>query len=221
VDSCYQLIDASHHPKSSKVPLVLGEIGESVLYVMIKDYCEKHKLKDWYFTRSLIIKDRDNLRSDFFTEIDFVLTTPARIVLFECKSYSGNKTLVGKGSINRVKKKGFNVFSQHLNHALYFSKLFDGLALKGKKGLQLYRYPIFSFSKDPVEDLRKNEWKTIMPLLEPSTLFSFLDKLRLSGTVLWNTPDVIEVVKALEDISERNNFHDKHIAFLTRIGRIR
>jgi len=199
------------------VNLLFGEICQTILEIHVKEYIKIHKVKDWFFSKSLILKEPKSYGQDYLTEIDFVLYTPSKIVIFECKSYKGDKVIEGKGEIKRS-KGSFDVFSQHQKHVETFMKSFNPFINRPYDWTQAYVFPIFSYSSGNIEDKRDNVWKKIMPLMKSENLFPVFDVLR-SGPVRWKTDYVKRAVKLIEANKER--LAKEHLDYVRDLNRSR
>lgn len=216
------LLDTSLHKGRNKdmstVGIVFGEIGESVLEVMLSHYIKSRNLKDWFYSPSLVIKDIDTLNSEFLTEIDMVLVSPYKIYLFEAKTYSGMKTIVGSGKIIREKGKDFDVGSQQKLHVRVFDSTFSPFRRKLASPLHGYSLPLFDFSTFSFEDQRSDSWKELMPILTPDNLFDFLDK-QQTKHIIWNVEKVRKVVGLIEKKNIQYDLHSKHLSYVSNLHR--
>lgn len=182
-----------------------GEICETVLEIGILEFQKRNpqKTKDWVVKRGLILKDIENPNSDFLTEIDAVLATPKRICLFECKSYSGDKEIVGRGTV-RSKYRTFDVASQEALHAEVFEKQFNRF---GKGKIQTV---LFSFAKGSLVDKRSALVKKQLPVVEIKNLWGFLEAEPRVGT--WR---IREVKRALDTIERQSRgVRSKHLSYV-------
>lgn len=145
---------------------VNGELGESVLEIAVLEYCKNNpkETKDWFYTKSMILKDPTNPKSEFLTELDFTLFTPECIYLFECKSYSGNKKLVDRGMLLRDCGNSCDVFQQSYVHIETLDKNIAGYVEHGCK--PNYKMVMFNFSKGDLSDLRDDKAKYFMPCVD-------------------------------------------------------
>lgn len=197
---------------------VVGELAESVLEVLVKDFIRRNNLKDWFYVKSMIIKDVETMSKKFSTEIDLVLFSPGKIYLFECKGYKGSKEIVGKGVLVRKGKNKlkFDVFEQHKNHANVFMKMFDPFILKGVDPRTAYQLGIFDYSLGELEDNREDTWKKVMPILKYSDIFPLLDRNKNSKRK-WNMEYVrkaVNIIESKKDVSVTN-----HLKYVTSINR--
>lgn len=195
-----------------------GEICETILEIGILEYIKRNPqiCKDWILKKGLILKDVDNLNSDFSTEIDLLLATPEMIYIFECKSYSGDKTLTKECTIT-TNSRTFDVFKQNALHANIFFKQFKAYLTKQviKPPIQLV---LFNMSNGRLIDKRNDRYKQLMPVIQIETLFSFLDRNKLltgkSGK-LWNITYVRKSLNVIEKHSKQSR--KEHLEYVKRI----
>lgn len=201
---------------------VHGEVCESILEVMIKEFLKKNNLeKRWFYTKGLVLKDLNNLDSDYLTEIDFILFSPHKIFLFECKSYGGKKYLKDKCTIVRAKKKPFDVFKQHEKHSNVLLNNFLGFRAPEKEGeekIAPVQLLLFDFSNGDLTDQRTELWKKVMPVVDENTLGKFLSNYKdVPGN--W---DVKALYKAVKMINKNNDKRrDKHLQYVKDLAKQR
>lgn len=201
---------------------VHGEVCESILEVMIKEFLKKNNLeKRWFYTKGLVLKDLNNLESEYLTEIDFILFSPHKIFIFECKSYGGHKYLKDKCTIVRSKKKPFDVFSQHEKHSNTLLNNFIGFRAPEKLGEEKVapvQLILFDFSNGDLEDQRTDLWKKVMPVVNEKDLGLFLAKYKdVPGS--W---DVKALYKAVKMINKNNNKRrDEHLRYVKDLAKKR
>lgn len=192
-----------------------GEICETVLEIILQEYIKANKLseKGWFFKKGLILKDINNPDSPFLTELDLTLFTPKCILIFECKSYGGDKEITDICTIKRKGKKPFNVYKQNSLHAKVLYEQFKPFMLVNEstineKYLQLV---LFNFSLGEVVDKRTESCKNIMPSVNEESVISLLNKIR-SGKDLWN---IAALKKAAEIICKHSEDYKKeHLKYV-------
>lgn len=195
---------------------VLGELCETVLECKIKDYIKKNNLTDWFYVKGFYMRDIETQNTDFLTEIDLVLFTPEKIIIWECKSYKGDKIIVGQGDLKRIGRPGMNVFEQQKLHGDVFLKTFNVFRDKGKDEVprrDCFQLAVFSFAEGTLTDKRKPEHKLVMPFLEEPDLDGFLDKGR-KGKKTWNMVNVRRAADFIVSKGKTNNYGDKHLDFV-------
>lgn len=193
-------------------PEMRGEICESVLYVMLKDYIDRNKLKDWRISKGLILKDiKSDRNSKFLTELDLVLFTPKCVFSFECKSYRGEKYLAEEGTLyvkngNQFEKK-LDVFKQHYNHfKVLGTNINSGLLSpngRNTKTFKSHRLLYFDFSDVPTLDKRSEANKKVFPICNVNNLYS-LFKDYDKRPDYWNMDFINKVVDVIESVNEKN-----------------
>lgn len=190
---------------------VNGEICESVLEVMIRDYMKKHEYTDWYISTGLVIQDPDN--PGYLTELDVTVFTPKRVYMFECKSYGGDKRVIHKGTI-AVKNRKTDVFDQHLKHLNLLNKNIERCIVKRYENISPYRLALFSFSLGGIDDQREDKFKRKFPVLTYKNVLDIFDNYD-DLPVQWNMNAVKRIIGVFEKHSEK--LTKKHLAFVKSI----
>lgn len=197
---------------------VHGEVCESVLQCGIKEFMSKHPKEtcDWRLEKGLILKDPENKLSEFKTEVDITLFTPFKILTFECKCYSGNKTLVDKCTVVRKSVKPYDVYKQHKIHYTVLFSNFRKFRIDDEK-LQKYspiQIAFFDFSLGTLEDKREPRWQNLMPAVGYDTLEDLLNSY-LDKPVCWKMP---YVHKALTVINKHKEvFRKEHLEYVKQL----
>lgn len=196
-----------------------GEICETVLELKLLEIARKYPkaTQGWSYNKSLVLKDRFSFNSDFYTEIDLVLFTSACIYLFECKSYSGDKQLVGNGTLKRTMKTSYknqvntcDIYKQSKLHLDTITPWVEEFVLPGK--LPFIQMCIFDFSLGTLSDKRTNAAKLELPCLKEATITDFI----LAST------DAVWDLNALRSVSEKLGIfsakvRDKHLAYVKKL----
>lgn len=159
--------------------LMNGEMCETVLEILLADFGNRTG-KNWCWGRGIILKDPDNPKSKFSTELDHTLFTPECIYIFECKSYSGNNRLYSPGILRRENGKEFNVFQQNRLHLEILHKNLGRFTLPGKS--PRYKICLFDFSRGTTIDMRPLTERTSMPLVNKQNLLSIIE----TGEAVWD-----------------------------------
>lgn len=211
---CQKLLEAQEH-KSDKdfKSKVHGEICEALLEAMLLDYIAENKLQNkWFIEKGMVVKDIDSNNSSFLTELDLTLFTPGRVILFECKSYAGEKRLVGECTISRKGGK-FDVYKQHRNHMKVLDTNIRS-CYNGKPG-RAYKMVLFNFSIGTLKDAREEKWRKIMPVLGTESLNQFLDMVKQQPEV-W---DIRKLKKICDIIMQKNDaLRKKHLKYVTSLN---
>ncbi len=188
VKAAHKMMESKHHKDNVNFATTLhGEICETVLEILIKDYIAKNKEKTlgWSCHRSLILKNRERLKRDFSTEIDLTLFTPKCIYLFECKSYSGDKVLTDDGLLTRTNGYGeslqCNVFKQSVIHKETIMSWVQDFVLDGRT--PLIQMCMFDFSKGTLTDKRTKTARAELPCLNEHNVIEYLTR---PGEIVWN-----------------------------------
>ena len=186
---------------------VNGELCETILILCIQDYIRRNKTatKNWFIEQGLILSDPNNRDSEYKTEIDVTLFTPTKIILFECKSYGGDKVLKEKCTVTRVGQQPRDVYSQHIKHAEAILKNFASCkiisaATVNKSGIML---PLFNFSIGSLKDYRIEKDKNAMPVYNTTNIFTLLNNLG-GGEVVWNIPKCKQICRALHKTKKKD-----------------
>ena len=162
---CQKLLEAENHKDNKDFKAkVHGEICEALLEAILTDYIKKNKLSNrWFFEKGMVIKDLDSRNKDFYTELDLTLFTPGKVVLFECKSYAGEKKLCDECTIVRSCGE-FDVYKQNKNHMVVLNTNIKSCCTSNVAGA--YKLALFNFSIGGLKDLRDEKRKKIMPVIE-------------------------------------------------------
>lgn len=197
-----------------------GEICESVLEIMVLDYCKRFPslTKQWSYSKGLILKNRMCVGREFSTEIDFTLCTPQCIYIFECKSYSGEKDLVGNGLLTRkadvnrgIKELKCNVFKQSRIHYDTLSAWVNDFVLAGAE--PLIQMCMFDFSIGSLKDNRSRAAKITLPYVTIQNLYNIIDT--TGCEVVWDAESLKIACGKLEKISRR--LTDKHLDYVKKL----
>lgn len=135
------------------------------------------------------------------TEIDLLMCTPYCIYLFECKSFSGKKTLTDKCFL-KGRSSSKDVYEQSKYHLdMLYKHLFPYLRNKDKSQPP-FKLVLFEFSSDACEDKRTDANKALVPLLTLADLDSWLDKqLHFSSKPSWDFMPVLDKLKDMNSTS--------------------
>jgi hypothetical protein len=193
-----------------------GEICETVLECIIIDYIKRYGLKKqgWFYKKGLILRDVNNVKSGYFTELDLTVFTPQKIFAFECKSYGGDKKIVDKCTIK--KKKGGTPFDVYDQHSKHFKVLADQLQPfriinKNTRGFAPYQLILFDFATGTTKDVREDRDKMVMPCLNESNVENIF-KLVEGKPIMWDINFVRKAVDIIDKKSEENR--KKHLEYV-------
>lgn len=199
---------------------VHGEVCETVLELLVADYMKKHpkKTAEWFVSKGLIIKDIDRPNSGYFTELDLTVFTPQKIYAFECKSYGGDKTIVGKCTIRKKKGGKFDVYDQHEKHAKVLAKQLSPFRRSGCMNKPGYQLVLFDFATGETNDVRADADKLIMPCLNETNVLNIFEVFD-NDPILWNME---YLRKAIQVIEEKNSGRQKkHLEYVKNLNRNR
>lgn len=156
-----------------------GECAEAFLYVTIDAFIKKNNLP-WRIYQSLVVPHR-NGEQGATTEIDIVLVSEQQIVVFEAKSYNGNKTITDECTVHHGGKTT-DIFGQNGLHCESLQKKILDLNINAYKGMKT---AFFSYAVGSINDKRSPEMKTRMPALDERTIQLFLGALAKLETKYW------------------------------------
>ena len=105
-----------------------GEVCEVVLEMILQAMISQ-KHPDWFYIKGLILPDAESNNHEFLTEIDFVLFTKECVYCIECKSYAGDKTITGKGTINLANGDSRDVYKQNSMHLEVLDKMIKAFSI--------------------------------------------------------------------------------------------
>ena len=188
-----------------------GEISETVLEIILREYmvCNPEITKQWHLSKGLILKDPKKPRSKFLTELDLTLFTPQCVYVFECKSYAGDKRIVGQGTIIRMYGNSCDVYRQNLLHV---STLHSNIEAFSEN--PIYRMKIFDFSRGQVQDNREPKFQG---LLEYTTVGNVLQSIEVDrgAQAVWDMPRLLPAIAAMERASER--LRPEHLKYVKEL----
>lgn len=186
-----------------------GEVCETVLQVLIIDFMKRNpkKTEHWRYNKGVILSDLDSRSSKFLTEIDALLMTPECFYVFECKSYAGDKKLIGQGTIV-AKNKTFDVFKQNALHLKILNQWVGRFSQHPK-----YQMVLFDFSTGEMDDQRAYKAKQDLMYVSESTLFDLLRESRLG---VWRPEDIDSIHKQFD--RETKALRMKHLDYVTHLN---
>jgi hypothetical protein len=168
--------------------LAKGLIAELVLECSIKEWQKQTGTMEWNYTRELYIPHRNGKG---ITEIDVILYSPYTIVVFEVKSYSGRKIVTEACTIRT--SRVHDLFAQNGLHIESLMKQIEPLCLS-KIGAVKSVY--FNFSLGDVVDERTLRNKQLIPIVDETNIFAFLEAMRRNCTKLtWDKKITAKIVE--------------------------
>lgn len=190
-----------------------GEITECILEILIREEMRLNpKARNWFWIKSFVLKDRESFQRDFLTEIDFVLFTEQCIYLFECKSYAGNKQLIGNGTIVRDKGNSFDVYKQSKLHLQVFENWFNAFTEANK--IPVYQMCLFNVSNGDLVDKRTRASRLELPCLGIDNVLTYIHS-QTSQDIVWDlntAAQAAELLKTKQDI-----WHKDHLRYVTAL----
>lgn len=176
---------------------IKGELAEVVLECYLAEY--QKLIKPSIISKGLCVK---NLRNGLTTEMDVTFFTPCRIYMFECKSYSGKKTLTAECTLtNNTTSK--DVFGQSKYHMEVLNQYLAQFRLnQAMKGVSPYKLVLFELSSNECEDQRDEHWKKVIPLVTLDTLDSWIgQELNREMKVNWDLYRMLPMLRKLDATS--------------------
>lgn len=173
-----------------------GELAEIYLEICLRDYIDSHP--QTFYVKGLCVKRQDG--KEGFTELDLTLFKQDCILLFESKSYYGEKELKEECSIYQNGKKKMDVFRQnemHLDNLRYYVDRFATANVKPR-----YKLVYFSFADEIVNDKRNSDWKSRIPFTNDSTIDKFLEQKHANEK--WNMEALWKEISKLHEKSPEN-----------------
>lgn len=183
-----------------------GEVCETVLNVMILDFMKHNPTltKDWRYNSGIILSDLETQSTKFLTEIDALLFTPGCIYIFECKSYSGDKQLIGKGTITRKNGNNCDVYSQNSLHLKILNQWLHRFSEH-----PCYQMVLFDFSSGSMTDKRSYDAQKELLYVNDKTLYNLLRESRLS---VWKPEDI--AVISSKFATETDKLRKSHLKYV-------
>ena len=217
MDLCNELLGSNKYRDTENFyAYTQGELCEIVLELLVKEYIEDNNLENiWIPVKSLVVRDIDyygenSKDGDYFTEIDFVIFTPYKILAFECKNYSGEKIITDRCTVNIEGRKPKDVFRQHFGHAKALEETFRPMK-SGGEDIADIKLAYFNFSKGSITDEREKRDRKIMPIIGTDNLYKFLDSFKDKGNY-WDIPTIERAIKLMTKNSKK--LHDSHLQYL-------
>lgn len=204
---CRELLKVKDNSK--KKPLVNGDVCETLLVLLTKQYIKDRNIHG-NCVRSIVLKDPDNLNSDFRTEIDFLFYTPKLIFCTECKSYAGPKTITDKCTLSNG-RYSCDIFSQNMIHLETLYKNIRGFKIDKSKKLYI-ALSSFMFSNGDIVDKRDKSDKALLPIITQDTLYKFYDKMLKDVSI--NAWDYRKVDYFLQKLEGSVKLHEEHKRYL-------
>lgn len=185
--------------------IIRGELSEIYAEVCMREYVNTHK--NSFYVKSLCFPRADGKSG--YTELDLTLFTQRFVMVCECKSYSGQKNLTDEGCMNIKGRTSYNVFAQNRMHLINLDPYIRRARLQSvEKGGKPYVLCMFSYSRDPIIDLRSDEWKSKFALLTEENMLKYLESLG-GMDVIWDIRMLNSIVSKLHARSAENKI--KHI----------
>lgn len=185
-------------------PQFNGEICETVLEIILKEYCKKHQ--DSFYLKSVVLPDTETL-SNFLTEIDFVFFTTECIYCIECKSYAGDKELCNEGTIVLRNGKSRDVYKQNSMHLDVLDKLIGPFSKE-----PVYKLVLFNFSTGNLIDKRTDEWKMNFPVVDEKNFRTVISKRRKK---VWDVVGLRRASVKIEKFSDANRA--RHLEYVKKL----
>lgn len=178
-------------------------------------YLEYHLLwwmshaKNLTCVKGLCMKSEE---SNATAEIDVLLASPCKIYLFECKSFSGSKTL-SKECFLKGGSSEKDVYDQSKYHLKILNEHLADCHYPGTFKTKPYKLILFELSSNNTDDQRSEHWKQTIPLLTMNNLDEWLAaELQKQAEVQWNYEKLKTILADLDKRSKAMfKFHMKKI----------
>lgn len=202
-DYCIRLISDLEKKRGEEYNVLRGELAEVLLEALLRDLCdimEKYSIKYELIKNLAMLKRGDNGKL-YSSEIDVCICTEYRCYLFEVKSYKGKKTLTDECLLHG--HSDMNIYEQSRIHLDFFRHIFDDCRYKFAEGRENIGKPFsllfFEFSSDGVEDLRSNEWKERIKLINYRNFYKFFISELENNQVQWDLNKLRVTLKKLNE----------------------
>lgn len=170
-----------------------GEIAEVVLDFGLREL--QKSIKPSIVLKGLCIPMRDKPNNT--TEMDVLFVTPKKIYMFECKSYKNRPKVTEECTLGN----DMDIAGQSKYHLKALHQYIGRLCKKSKD--PLYKFIFFEMSTEGVEDLRTDENKKRIPIMNPKNfIIELANDYKESKDDLW---DVKEVAKVLEPLAKNSD----------------
>ncbi len=188
---------------------IRGECCEILLELYLYEYATKYNLP-WIVSKGLCLTRTDGGKNKT-TELDIVLFTPAKIVIFESKYRKGKIRLLENCTLIDSRNQACDVYKQNLMHLNNLKSYFSSALIKVQAS-KPFRLILYVESVKRVNDLRTPECKRKMSVVGKENLIQQLDSLRLTQSKSWDMKKVLEIATKLDKTSKKNiNLHMKEV----------
>lgn len=196
----------------AKRSAIKGELAEVVLEV----FCAHLQkiLPQCIISKGLCIYKQGDKRVT--TEMDLVLFTPFCTYMFECKSYSGKKTLTDKCFLkSRSSKDVYGQSRMHLDILWPYISPYMVKLPKYPAGNPPVQMILFELSSGDIDDQREPRYKELFPCLTLDTLLDWAQKeFGRKRVVLYDLARMEPVLRKLD--AESAEVFKKHLARLKK-----
>lgn len=183
----------------------VGEVCECVFWGLTREYLKTSGKQARVF-HSVVLKDLQNVKSNFRTELDFILVSPSFILTTECKSYAGTVTVKDECTLVH-RGKSSNVWSQS---KLHYDKLMLYSQQLSLPSAQVARLPVYAnvflFSDSKIKDVRSNP--NLIRITTASTILNYYDAMFKSYTK--PVFDYARACKVFGVCSASTRLHEQH-----------
>lgn len=179
---------------------IRGECCELLLELGIMEYARVKNLP-WFTYKGLVIERRDHKKGT--TELDLTLFTPSRIILFESKYRKGKVKLIDECKIVPEFGSVTDVYKQNIMHLDNLRK-YVYPAIKTVKLNKPFGIVLFVESCVRVQDMRKEEYKSLVPLISLENLEQYLNTLESNKNVVWDISHLHKILTELDKHTDVN-----------------
>ena len=166
-----RIYDSSDADKKKKVN---GEVCEVVLDVLTREYMNRRRYTGTTF-HSMVLCDRDNPKSSFRTELDFVFLTSKFCLTGECKSFAGDVVVTDDCTLTRGTLVA-KVYDQSILHGRHLRKWLQDYFVPSDRIINPpFGLFCFVYSTGTLVDRRSKAKKAALPVLTLKTLYKYYD----------------------------------------------
>jgi hypothetical protein len=184
-----------------------GELAEVYLYITIREFLKKIRRTDWKVYHHLWVP---YVSGKGRTELDVVLVSQYCIIVFECKSFNGRKSLTRECLLTSPSGIPADIYKQN---GLHCHALWEQIHPFMIKSIGTMKSVFFNFSVGEVIDSRTEDAKRLIPMIDETTLIGFLKAVTDLTSIGWKQSalDILDEYSLVEYCAE------EHIATVTQV----
>lgn len=182
------MVYCERHANLMEYRQMKGEIAEVVLDFGLREL--QNQIKPSIVLKGLCIPMRDKPNST--TEMDLLFITSRKIYMFECKSYKNKPKVTGECTLNG----NMDIASQSRFHLKGLHQYIGRLCKRDSD--KPYKFIFFEMSTEGVDDLRTDENKERIPMVNPNDfIIKLAEDYAKSSDGVWNVKEVAKVLEPL------------------------